>query len=95
MIWPKESEDMIEILVNEARRYFTPYERRALVNLENLKTSYDHEQNSIFTTLSDKPTHNHLEIAFSQMIFQRAFLSLLPRLRKNCSCVNQLICKGC
>jgi len=93
---PKECEIMIEFMVNEARNYSTPIGRRALTNLENLRNYNEPTQDSTFSTLVDKPNHSYLVLAFSDsVIFQRAFLAVVPLLRKHCSCVNHLICKDC
>jgi hypothetical protein len=54
---PSESKIMIEIMVNEARNYSTPIERRALTNLENLRSYNEPTQYSTFNTLVDKPNH--------------------------------------
>ena len=84
---------MIEFMVNEAQNYSTPIERRALKNLENLRNYNEPTQTSTFSTLVDKPNHSYLETAFSDIVFQRAFLAVVPLLRKNCSCLNLQICK--
>jgi len=55
---PEECELMLEFMINEARNYSTPIERRALANLENLQSYNEPTQDSIWNTLSDKPNHS-------------------------------------
>lgn len=91
---PEECELMLEFMVNEAQNYSTPIERRAITNLENLKSHNEPGQDSIYNALTNRPSHISLETAFSNLDFQRAFLAVLPLLRReNCLCMCKEICK--
>ena len=68
LLYGREGEIMIEFMVNEARNYSTPIQRRALANLENLRNYNEPTEDSIFITLSDKPNHSYLVKAFSDSV---------------------------